>query len=210
MTRRHRGGYYLQGDIARYFPSVNHDILKAQIARTIGDEKVLGTLSRIIDAHGPGIPIGALTSQLLANVYLDRLDHFVTDDRGWGSYTRYMDDFVVTSHSKDALRRLEEEIRVFLRDELALTLSPKTRTKPVHAGADFCGYRIFATHLLPRKRNTKRAKRRLLRLANGAATDQGLETFRASLMSFLGYMKQCRGARTTQGVLNDITIRRTQ
>jgi len=208
MLRRHPGGHYLQGDITRYFPSVNHDILKRQIARTIGDESVLSVLSLIIDDHGPGLPIGALTSQLLANVYLDRLDHFVTDDLGWGSYTRYMDDFAVVADNRGQLRHLEEDIRAFLRDELALTLSPKTRSRPVRSGVDFCGYRIFTTHLLPRKRNTKRAKRRLLNLAKGAATDRGLEQFRASLMSFLGYMKQCRGARTTQSVLNDITIRR--
>lgn len=88
-------GYALKADISKYFPNIDHAILLCVVARVIGDPRLFA-LIRAIVGEGPhkerGLPIGALTSQLFANVYLDRLDHYVKDVLGVRRYIRYMDD----------------------------------------------------------------------------------------------------------------------
>ncbi len=107
--------YVLRGDIYRYFPAIDHVVLKADLRRRIACRRMLGVLDRIIDASNPqepvhlyypgddlftpyerrrGLPIGNLTSQLFANVYLDRFDHFVTEVLR-APYLRYVDDFAL-------------------------------------------------------------------------------------------------------------------
>jgi hypothetical protein len=195
--------HVLKGDIRSYFASINHDALKRINRRTIRDHGALWLMDTIIDAFGPGLPIGALTSQLEANVNLDQLDHYVVDDLGWGSrYTRYMDDFIVIGGDRRELIRIENQIRAYVERELRLELNDKTHVFPARRGVDFCGYRIFPYYLKPRKRNVKRARRRLRKLA--AMGD--VQRYRDSVMSFLGYMKICRGHRTTTSILNQYTV----
>ncbi|WP_298068442.1 RNA-directed DNA polymerase [uncultured Mailhella sp.] len=107
-----------------------------------------------------GLPLGELTSQLLANVYLDQLDHFIKDTLGVRYYVRYMDDFMLLHRDKAELWRLLAEIRDFLAYELRLNLNNKTRVFPASHGVDFAGYRHWASHKLPRKRNVRRARKR--------------------------------------------------
>ncbi|MFP4066212.1 MAG: reverse transcriptase domain-containing protein [Spirochaetaceae bacterium] len=206
LIRRADSRHYFQGDIRRYFPSINHDILKSAIRRVIADPDVLWLVDTIIDAHGPGVPIGSLTSQLFANIYLDPLDHFVTDELGHGAYVRYMDDFVLVGPGRRELRMAEQDIRAHLRHELALDLNPESRSAPISRGIDFCGYRIWPYHRLPRKRNVKRARRRLQARAREAQQTGDTSLLRATVMSFIGYMQHCSSRRTLDSVLNDIVI----
>jgi retron-type reverse transcriptase len=206
--------YVLKADIAKYFPSINHDALVGILHRTIEDKQVLGLLEVIIrntgfDVHG--IPVGALTSQLYANIYLDRLDHYIKDDLGVKLYCRYMDDFIIVHNSKRVLWDLLEKVAEFLTDELKLTLNPKTSIFPAVRGVDFCGYRVWRDYILPRKRIIRHARRNFTRLAR--LCSQGkipLETVRQSVMSFLGYMKHCNGYKTTEHILAETIIRRNQ
>jgi RNA-directed DNA polymerase len=95
--------WYLKADIARYFDSVDHDIMMAMLERKLKDASLIYLIDRIVrNASAPdkGLPIGNLTSQFLANVYLDPLDHEIKDHMGVHGYIRYMDDFVVFDHSK--------------------------------------------------------------------------------------------------------------
>lgn len=200
--------YVLKGDIKSYFSSVNHDVLKRILRRTIRDKKTLWLLDTIIDAFGPGVPIGSLTSQLFANIVLDQLDHYVIDELGWGrKYTRYMDDFVIVGNGRAQLRSAERMIWHYVETELCLRLNEKTRVITAE-GLDFCGYRIWPHHLKPRKRNTKRARKRLRGLAVVVTRTGNLEPFKATLMSFLGYMKQCKGYLTTKSILGNAVIGR--
>lgn len=201
--------HVLKADIRSYFPSIQHDVLKRIMRRTIRDKKTLSLIDTIIDFSGDsgrGIPIGSLTSQLFANIYLDQLDHYATDELGYGGYIRYMDDFLVTGRTLAQLKRAWIDIDEYLNRSLYISLNSKTQIIPISHGIDYCGYRIFRHFILPRKRNVKRAKNRLRKLATGAMTPEGLECFKSSLMSFLGYMKHCRGYRTTNSVLEKITI----
>ena len=203
--------YVLKCDIRKFFPSVNHDTLKKIIRRTIRDKKVLNLIDIIIDSYntdgtpGRGIPIGSLTSQLLANVVLDPFDHFIKEEKRVKYYARYMDDFIILHHDKKYLQKLKEEIEEYLHKALDLDMNPKTGIFHERQGIDFCGYRIWPTHVLPRKSTIKRTKRRLRRFARVYKDNPGiLKHASDSIQSFLGYIKHCSGWNTTRSMLNSI------
>jgi retron-type reverse transcriptase len=203
--------YILKGDVSKYFYSVDHSVLKKIIRRTIRCRDTLWLLDRII-GNGTedevGLPIGALTSQLFANVYLDQLDHFVKEILREYYYLRYMDDFVVLRPEKTSLRATEERIEEFLNQELRLRLNPKTSIYPWHHGLNFCGYRIWPTHTLPRKANVYRMQRRLRRMSRLCATGRlAIEHVQSVLMSWFGYMRHCNSYRTMSEFLNKFILK---
>lgn len=201
--------YVLKADISQYFPSINHDILESIIRRTISCKDTLWFIDTIIDQTEQGLPIGALTSQLFANVYLDKLDHFIKDNIGIKYYLRYMDDFIIMHPDKNFLKELKTEIESFLLHQLALKLNRKTAIYPNKHGIDFCGYRIWTTHILPRKRNIKRARRRFKKLAKLYSSGTiNLDKIKSSIMSFIGYMKHCNGYRSLTNILKEIVLSR--
>ncbi len=152
--------YVFKGDIKKYFFSVNHLILKRIIKRKIQDEKLLRLLDRIIDS-GEGIPIGNLTSQLFANIYLNELDYFVKHRLKAKYYIRYMDDFIILDKDKKILQDYRKAIEEFLKT-LKLELHPKkVRIFPARLGIDFLGYVVFKDYTLVRKRTLKKAKKNI-------------------------------------------------
>lgn len=183
--------YAIKGDIHHYFQSVSHDILKAEIRRYISDKALLKILDRIIDHNGifppgVGIPVGNLTSQLFANVYLNKLDRFVKHELKIKYYVRYMDDFIILSEDPAELRRLLAIIEEFLRRELRLELNPKTTILAAKNGINFVGYIHYKDH----KKIKKDAKRRLKKLLNAFETGEvELEYFDRSIESRLGHME---------------------
>lgn len=192
-SRRWGDVYCLKGDIAKYFYSVDHETLKRLIRRKIACPDTLGLIDRIIDSPGDGVgmPIGNLTSQLFANVYLDALDHVVKERLRVQYYIRYMDDFVIFHHDKAYLRRLLDEISGYLEDVLRLHLNGKTQIFPVRQrSVDFLGYRIWPTHRLMRKANVQRTRRKLKKFSRlyreGRMT---MDEIRPSVMSWLGHAK---------------------
>ncbi len=183
--------YAIKGDIHHYFQSVSHDILKAEIRRYISDKALLKILDRIIDHNGifppgVGIPVGNLTSQLFANVYLNKLDQFVKHELKVKYYVRYMDDFIILSEDPAELRRLLAIIEEFLRRELRLELNPKTTILAAKNGINFVGYIHYKDH----KKIKKDAKRRLTKLLKAFETGEvELEYFDRSIESRFGHME---------------------
>jgi len=185
--------YCLKGDIKKFFPSIDHAALKRIIRRRIACSDTLNLIDTIIDSTGDprGLPIGSLTSQLWANVYLNELDHHLKDVFHVQYYIRYMDDFVVFHNNKRYLRDLLGEITEYLDDPLRLTLNGKTQIFPIRPrSVDFLGYRIWPTHRLLRKGNVRRTKRKLRKysrlFAEGAIE---LSKITPSVMSWLGHAK---------------------
>ncbi len=204
------GAYVLKADISRYFASIRHDVIMGEIERTISDKDVLWLWSQIISGYGHdggvGLPVGALTSQLGANIMLNRLDHIAKDDMGIRFYVRYMDDFVAILPDKATAQKVMRELGEAV-NGLALSFNPKTSIHPWQRGVDFCGYRIWPTHILPRKRNVKRARlafRSLAEKYHDGDVDQ--EYVRQRVMSFLAYTKHCSAFRTVDGVLGDLVL----
>ncbi|MBO4295345.1 MAG: alpha/beta hydrolase [Desulfovibrio sp.] len=204
--------YVLKADISQYFASIDREILLGIVRRTIGDRKVLAVIQNLVMECGcipgvRGLPLGALTSQLFANAYLDVLDHHVKDKLGVKHYVRYMDDFVILSHGKAELWELLAEIRDFLAVRLRLSLNPKTGVYPASHGVDFAGYRHWPNHCLPRKRNIRKAAKRFQGLSRVYAQGRvDLDTVRSVVASFVGYMAHCKGWRSAESALRRLVL----
>ena len=204
-----KGKYYvLKCDIKHCYASINQDVLKAVIHKTIKEPDVLWLLDVIIDNYGEdcvGIPLGAVMSQLFANVYLGELDHLIKDGYGFKRYLRYMDDFVLIGSDKNDLRLMLTVIRYWLRETLKLELNQKTRILSGSEGLDFCGYRIWPGYRLPRKRNIRKTHRKLKKMVKlckeGKCTAEGITQVWAS---YLGYAKHCSAYKTTKNIHTEL------
>ena len=181
--------YVLSMDISKYFASIDHAILFTLLRRKIRDMRMLELCRRIIVSHedspGRGIPIGNLTSQLFANIYLSEFDQYAKHTLRLSHYIRYMDDVALLSDDKKDLHEAKEAAAAFLHERLGLALHPrKVQIMPVASGVDFLGYRIYPHHRLLRKstvvRFVARLKREKLR-GGGASKD--------SIRSWLGYAR---------------------
>lgn len=184
--------YAIKADIHHYFQSINHDVLKAEIRKVIKDAGALVLIDRIIDHNGQmpdgvGIPVGNLTSQLFANIYLNKLDQYIKHTLGAKYYMRYMDDFILLSPDKEQLRRWLEDIERFLRDELKLELNPKTTILAAKNGIDFVGYKHRATHRKVRPDSVKRIKKTIKKYESGKITKEQLQKSIASWTGHAGH-----------------------
>ena len=162
--------WYLKIDVNKYFDSVDHEILSNLIRKKVKDGKVLDLVRVILRnsdhsrglAHGKGLPIGNMTSQFFANVYLDALDHFVKDRMGVRYYLRYMDDMVFFSGSRKYLKNVLKEVEAFLDGRLGLSLNPgATFLNSRMNGLPFLGFRVFPDLIRVKKENLKRIKKKL-------------------------------------------------
>ncbi len=184
--------YAIKADIHHYFQSINHDVLKAEIRKVIKDAGALVLIDRIIDHNGQmpdgvGIPVGNLTSQLFANIYLNKLDQYIKHTLGAKYYMRYMDDFILLSPDKEQLRRWLEDIERFLRDELKLELNQKTTILAAKNGIDFVGYKHRATHRKVRQDSVKRIKKTIKKYESGKITKEQLQKSIASWTGHAGH-----------------------
>jgi len=158
--------YVLKMDIERYFPSIDHTILKEKLRHYLKDRYVLDVLDRIIDTapaecgradffyfpgddlltpieSATGLPIGNLTSQFFANLYLDAVDHFIKEQLGVRAYLRYVDDLVIPGRDKNMLQVIRENIRERLAED-RLRLHPrKAHIYQTARGIDLFGYQVF-------------------------------------------------------------------
>lgn len=162
-----RWPWYLKLDMASYFASIDHDILVAQIRRRIKGRGVLELIERIVRSHrgteGRGLPIGALTSQHFANLYLAPFDRYLLEQARIGGLARYMDDVVIWDSSRERLRQLVEDSRQWLREQLKLELRPGWQLQRSSRGLTFCGFRVWPDRLgvsLRRRRRYRAARRR--------------------------------------------------
>lgn len=142
--------YYLKMDIKKFYPSIEHTILKQIIRKKIQCRKTLWLIDGIIDSAS-GVPIGNYLSQYLANLYLTYLDH--TLKRVWGAkfYYRYADDLIILSDNKEFLHGIRSKVQEYLKINLKLTLKGNYRIAPLSTGLDFIGYIVRHSHILMRK-----------------------------------------------------------
>lgn len=161
--------YCLKIDINKFYPNINHTILKNLLRKKIKDLALLELLDKIIDSipGDTGIPIGSYLSQYLANFYLAYFDHWLKEVCEVKYIIRYMDDVVILHESKEFLHDLRCKMNSYLRNELKLTIKSNWQVFPTATrGIDFVGYRHFYGYKLLRKRTCKRFKRKMLNILN--------------------------------------------
>jgi RNA-directed DNA polymerase len=167
--------YVLRCDVAKFFPSVDHGVLKTLLAHKVKDARTLGLCDLVIRSWPPagmgepgrGLPIGNLTSQFFQNVYLDQLDHFVKETLGCRAYLRYVDDFCLLANDSRLLRGWRERVRDRLAD---LRLAPNARTfevSPTDDGVNWVGYFVTPHDCIVRRKARIRSRRGLRRRWEG-------------------------------------------
>lgn len=194
--------YCLKMDISKYYPSINHDILKDQYRRIFKDADLLWLVDEIIDSTpgDTGIPIGNYLSQYSANLYLSWFDHWVKEAMHVKHYYRYMDDMVFLGSNKRELHELERVAIDYLETKLKLHVKRSHQVFPVRTrGIDFLGYREFGDYVLMRKSTVKRFKRAALRIhrkltQGGCMSDHDWHTI-YSYYSYRGWLEACDGHR---------------
>ncbi len=181
VNKEPRKYYFLKLDISKYYYRVDHAVLLGIITRKINDPDLMWLLDKIVNSEhkrfglplgrsaidsdvrlaDKGMPIGNLTSQMFANIYLNELDQYVKRELEVRYYVRYMDDMVILSDSKELLHQYKDLIEVFLDEKLRLILNNKTAIRPISLGIDFLGYKVWPTHVKLRKAAALKMKRRL-------------------------------------------------
>lgn len=172
--------YCLKLDIKKFYPSIDHEVLKQLLRRKFKDTDLLHLLDGIIDST-EGLPIGNYLSQFLANFYLTYFDHWIKEQKGVKYYFRYSDDMIILAGDKQHLHDLFIDIKNYLADNLKLTIKSNHQIFPIAIrGIDFVGYKFYTTHTLLRKRIKQNFARKIN--ANCGVP---------SLASYLGWAKHC-------------------
>jgi hypothetical protein len=171
--------YFLKLDIRKYFDSIDHEILKAQLRRLIKDKRVITLLDGIIGSYetapGKGVPIGNLTSQFFANLYLACLDHYILEQLRPDAYCRYMDDFVLWSDSQAKLKAMYKLINEYVTRDLKLAVKPPVFGNAV-CGLPFLGFLIKEKGIYLMQKSKRRVKDRMAEISaafyNGVITEE--------------------------------------
>lgn len=196
----------LKCDIRKFFDSVRHDRLLTLCAKRVRDDRVMALLKDIVGSFeansGRGIPLGNLTSQLFANIYLDRLDQYVKRELRVKNYLRYTDDFVLLSRNHEELERVLSLIRNFLSCDLGLELHPaKVSFRKWHQGVDFLGYVHFPYYRILRTKTKWRIFKKLQNLQKEVAAGFADENdLRQTAASYLGVLSHSRNRNLTKQI----------
>jgi RNA-directed DNA polymerase len=198
--------YVLKCDIHKYFYNIDKDILFNIIKSKIKDKKILELTKIIIysdDDSKKGIPIGNYTSQYFANIYLSLLDDYIKEKLNIKYYVRYMDDFVILLNNKEECQFVKEKINYFITNNLLLEFNPKTRYYPRKMGINFCGYRIYETHILIRNSSKIKIKKDLKKWQKLKSKDKlDIKKMEASFNSWNAHVSHANSYNITQKINN--------
>lgn len=213
LSYNHKHNFHvLKCDIRKFFDSVNKDVLTELIQKRIMDssarwfiQEILGSFSK---TDKTGLPLGNVTSQLFANIYMNEFDQFVKRKLGVKYYLRYSDDFIILSRDKNELLDFIPLIREFLRRKLILCLhEDKIILRKYSQGIDFLGYVVLPYHRVLRtktkRRIFKKVKARKRELEAGAISER---SFNQSLQSYFGVLKHCCGEKVKKEILRRIGV----
>ena len=183
--------YCLKIDVRKFYPSIDHEILKTVVRRKIKDSRLLALLDEIIDSVPSGVPIGNYLSQYFANLFMAHFDHWLKETNGVKYYWRYADDIVILAPNKDVLHSLLHEIRAYLRNNLKLKVKRNYQVFPVDSrGIDFLGYVFYHSHTLLRKSIKQKLCRRVAKL-NKRKVAPTKEQYKQQICSWWGWCKYC-------------------
>ncbi len=193
--------FVLKLDIKKFFANVDHKILFELLRKKVKDADILNLLERVIISYnsesgiGKGIPLGNLTSQIFANIYLNELDQFIKQKLKIKYYLRYADDFVILSPNKDFLYQCIDTSQQFLEVNLKLELHPdKIIIRKLTWGIDFLGYIILPYYILPRTKTKRRIFKEIAEKINDFKNERISEfSLNQTIQSYLGYLSHSSG-----------------
>ncbi len=189
--------WVLKCDVRKFFESIDHAVLLKILGEYVADDDIISLLAEIVKSFeakpNKGVPLGNLTSQLFANVYLNKLDQFVKHKIKSKHYIRYADDFVILSCDRSSLVKDLQLIGDFLRAELKIEMHPKkVFIKTAVSGVDFLGWINFPHHAVWRTKTKRRMLRRIKE-----------NPILATLMSYLGLLKHGNTLKLQQELRNE-------
>lgn len=199
--------FALQCDVKRFFDSIEHETLLRLLSERIADTATMRLVGLVVRSfekeERKGLPLGNVTSQLFANVYLNELDQFVKRQLKERYYVRYCDDFVILSQDINSLYKTLARIRIFLCGDLGLFLhDDKISVRKYAQGIDFLGYVDFPRFRIMRTRTKRRMIRRLEKerkaLRSGIINKRHFEN---SLQSYTGILKHCNGHKIREAII---------
>jgi len=201
--------FVLKCDIKKFFPTLDHNVLLDIINRRIKDPDVLWLVRLVVKSFSSefsrikepkGVPIGNLTSQIFANIYMNELDQFVKHNLHVNYYIRYTDDFVVAHHDRHYLIEIKEKIEEFLKTKLKLSTHPnKIAIRKYTQGIDFLGYVALPKARVLRTATKRRLFKKLKERVRQFKTDKITETIlMQSFNSYLGVLGHADGYKLEQ------------
>ena len=204
---KQKGIFILKSDISHYFDTVDHQVLLRVIKKKINDRRVIWLIKQILNNyhtnHEKGMPLGNLTSQFFANVYLNDLDQYVKHKLKVSYYIRYVDDFVILDRSEIGLEDLKKKIEKYASKNLSLKLhKDKTKIFSLKRGIGFLGFKIFTYHRILKKKN-KRAFLRKMRELEGMYLKKQVSYDKVydSLEGWLAHTKHANTFRVRQKII---------
>lgn len=200
--------FALKCDVRKFFDNINHEILFNLIKKRIADPNVLSLIRMLLESFqtksGVGLPLGNVTSQLFANVYLNELDQFVKHTLKVKYYVRYCDDFIILDNDKTVLQKYIQDINTFLQERLHLFLHPnKIVIRKCTQGIDFLGYVVLPKHTTLRTKTKHRILKKIL--FTKALLDQNKNTAKAfdhTVQSYQGILTHCDGYKIKNKIVN--------
>ncbi len=219
--------YYLKLDISKYYYRIDHDVLLNIIKRKIDDDDLIWLLEKIIKSedqafglplgatfsdtderlYDKGMPIGNLTSQMFANIYLNELDQYVKHELKAKYYIRYMDDMIILHHDKNVLHEYKRLMEEYLNNELKLHLNNKTAIRPITLGIEFVGYKLWPTHIKLRKSSALKMRRNLKRVQIQYSKNKiDFQRANATVQSYFGILKHCNSYNLQTKIFGDFVL----
>lgn len=209
--------FSLKCDIKKFFDTIDHNVLLAILKRKIKDNDTVWLLEQTISSFSSnysvlginkGVPIGNLTSQLFANIYLNELDKFLKQELKVKYYLRYTDDFLIISENKEYLEKIVLKMVDFLEENLLLKIhGEKTKIRKINQGVDFLGYVVFICYRLVRTKTKKRIfrklKGRIKAYREGIISKLNLEQ---SLYSYIGFLSHADTYKVREDLKNEFLL----
>lgn len=229
FMRRYK--YVLPCDVQQFFPAIDHQILKDLLGYTVRCKPTLRLCDKIIDSgigvltdeytmryfpgddlfaatRPRGLPIGNLTSQFWANVYLNPLDQFVKHHLRCRGYVRYVDDFLLFADDKLTLLRWKDDIVGFLESLRLATHNQRAQPRPVGRGLTFLGFTVFPTHRLLKRVKGIGYRRHLGALwARRKSGEISLDVIHASMMAWIGHVRHSETWNLRSAMFNAVFVK---
>ena len=183
--------WYVQVDVDSYFPSIDHQRMLTCLSRCFRGTQLMGLLERILNSYhsrpGKGLPIGSLTSQHFANLYLDQVDRCLLSHHAVSAHIRYMDDMVCWCTGKHQAKQILRDLQRIVHDDCLLVLKPSWRIQRSNQGLGFCGVRILPATIRLSRRKQKRYRTLRQRYESawlrGELSDQHLQSVFSSIVA---------------------------